>query len=50
MDNNLLYVIAAFIVGVVIGLIIRSATARGRPSRASARSFSCTSVKVFSSA
>jgi chromosome segregation ATPase len=30
MDNNLLYIIAAFIVGVIIGLIIRSATARGR--------------------
>jgi chromosome segregation ATPase len=30
MDNNLLFVIAAFIVGVIIGLIIRSATARGR--------------------
>jgi chromosome segregation ATPase len=30
MDNTLLFVIAAFIVGVIIGLIIRSATARGR--------------------
>ena len=30
MDNNLLFIIAAFIVGVIIGLIIRSATARGR--------------------
>lgn len=30
MDNNLLYLIAAFIVGVIIGLIIRSASARGK--------------------
>lgn len=30
MDNTLLFVIAAFVVGVIIGLIIRSATARGR--------------------
>jgi chromosome segregation ATPase len=30
MDNNLLFIIAAFIVGVIIGLVIRSATARGR--------------------
>lgn len=30
MDNNLLYIIAAFVVGVIIGLIIRSASARGK--------------------
>ena len=30
MDNNLLFVIAAFIVGVIIGLVIRSASARGK--------------------
>ncbi len=30
MDNNLLYIIAAFVIGVIIGLVIRSASARGR--------------------
>lgn len=30
MDNNLLYIITALVIGVIIGLIIRSATARGK--------------------